>query len=95
MAEKDIMEVARDVVADGTLDEQGVETILAAARERSVDRPLTTKERTEIMGIVRDRTTLEATRIAGLYPCGEGAGYAGGIMSAAIDGIRVAQAIDG
>ena len=29
----------------------------------------------------------------GLYPCGEGAGYAGGIMSAAVDGIRVAQAI--
>ncbi len=56
MAEKGIMEVARDVVADGTLDEQGVETILAAARERSGDRPLTTKERTEIMGIVRDRT---------------------------------------
>ena len=56
MAEKDIMEVARDVVADGMLDEQGVETILAAARERSGDRPLTTKERTEIMGIVRDRT---------------------------------------
>jgi uncharacterized FAD-dependent dehydrogenase len=29
----------------------------------------------------------------GLYPCGEGAGYAGGIMSAALDGIRVADAI--
>ncbi len=32
-------------------------------------------------------------QIKGLYPCGEGAGYAGGIMSAAIDGIRVAEAI--
>ena len=31
--------------------------------------------------------------VAGLYPCGEGAGYAGGIMSAAVDGIRVAEAI--
>ena len=31
--------------------------------------------------------------LAGLYPCGEGAGYAGGIMSAAVDGLRVAQAI--
>ena len=31
--------------------------------------------------------------IGGLYPCGEGAGYAGGIMSAAVDGIRVAEAI--
>lgn len=29
----------------------------------------------------------------GLYPCGEGAGYAGGIMSAAADGLRVAEAI--
>ena len=31
--------------------------------------------------------------IAGLYPCGEGAGYAGGIMSAAVDGLRVAEAL--
>jgi uncharacterized FAD-dependent dehydrogenase len=33
------------------------------------------------------------SRIQGLYPCGEGAGYAGGIMSAAIDGIMTAEAI--
>lgn len=33
------------------------------------------------------------SQIRGLYPCGEGAGYAGGIMSAAIDGIRVAEAV--
>ena len=31
--------------------------------------------------------------IRGLYPCGEGAGYAGGIVSAAVDGIRVAEAV--
>ena len=37
--------------------------------------------------------TLESTGAAGLYPCGEGAGYAGGIMSAAMDGIRIAEAI--
>ena len=35
----------------------------------------------------------ECTQLAGLYPCGEGAGYAGGIMSAAVDGLRVARAI--
>ena len=35
----------------------------------------------------------ESTGLAGFYPCGEGAGYAGGIMSAALDGIRVADAI--
>jgi uncharacterized FAD-dependent dehydrogenase len=37
--------------------------------------------------------TLEAEGIRGLYPCGEGAGYAGGIVSAAVDGIRVAEQI--
>ncbi len=41
--------------------------------------------------IVRDEN-LEAS-IAGIYPCGEGAGYAGGIVSAAVDGIRVFEAI--
>ena len=56
MAEKDILELTREVVADGLLDEKGVETILAAARERSEKQPLTTKERTEIMKIVRNRT---------------------------------------
>ncbi|MBC8569819.1 NAD(P)/FAD-dependent oxidoreductase [Zongyangia hominis] len=38
---------------------------------------------------------LESISVSGLYPCGEGAGYAGGIMSAAVDGIRVAQEIMG
>lgn len=37
--------------------------------------------------------TYESVGAAGLYPCGEGAGYAGGIMSAAMDGIRIAEAI--
>lgn len=37
----------------------------------------------------------ECAQLAGLYPCGEGAGYAGGIMSAAVDGVRVARAIIG
>ena len=41
--------------------------------------------------ILRDDTFQSSVR--GLYPCGEGAGYAGGIMSAAVDGIRVAEAI--
>jgi hypothetical protein len=43
--------------------------------------------------VVRDDESLEAIGVAGLYPCGEGAGYAGGIMSAAMDGVRVAQRI--
>lgn len=43
--------------------------------------------------VPRERDTLEHVQINRLYPCGEGAGYAGGIVSAAIDGERVAQAI--
>lgn len=43
--------------------------------------------------ILRDLETLESKSIAGLYPCGEGAGYAGGIVSAAIDGLRCAEKI--
>lgn len=43
--------------------------------------------------IPRDNFTLEHLQIKGLYPCGEGAGYAGGIISAAIDGEKCAQKI--
>ncbi|MCC6574811.1 MAG: NAD(P)/FAD-dependent oxidoreductase [Planctomycetes bacterium] len=43
--------------------------------------------------ITRDETTRESVNVAGLYPCGEGAGYAGGIVSAACDGIKSALAI--
>ncbi len=43
--------------------------------------------------ITRREDTLEHIRLRGLYPCGEGAGYAGGIVSAAIDGQRCAQAL--
>ncbi len=43
--------------------------------------------------ILRDGSLQSALR--GLYPCGEGAGYAGGIVSAAVDGIRVAEAVAG
>ena len=42
--------------------------------------------------ILRDRDSYQSP-VAGLYPCGEGAGYAGGIMSAACDGLRVASAL--
>ncbi len=42
--------------------------------------------------IPRDWKTLQHTQIKGLYPCGEGAGYAGGIISAAIDGEKCAEA---
>ena len=43
--------------------------------------------------ISRDPVTLEHVKIIGLYPCGEGSGYAGGIVSSAVDGMRAAEAI--
>jgi uncharacterized protein len=44
--------------------------------------------------IPRDKETLEHPQIKMLFPCGEGAGYAGGIVSAAMDGERCAEAVD-
>ncbi|MBA6251782.1 NAD(P)/FAD-dependent oxidoreductase [Colwellia sp. MB3u-55] len=43
--------------------------------------------------ITRDRESLQSINVEGLYPAGEGAGYAGGILSAGIDGIKVAEAM--
>ncbi len=43
--------------------------------------------------ITRDRESLESINTKGLYPAGEGAGYAGGILSAGIDGIKIAEAM--
>lgn len=43
--------------------------------------------------LLRNPDTLESVALQGLYPCGEGAGYAGGIISAAVDGIKCAEKI--
>ncbi len=43
--------------------------------------------------ITRDDATLQSLNVKGLYPAGEGAGYAGGILSAAVDGIKIAEAV--
>lgn len=43
--------------------------------------------------ITRDPETLQSLNVRGLYPAGEGAGYAGGILSAGVDGIKVAEAV--
>lgn len=45
------------------------------------------------ISIPRDKETLQHIQISGIYPCGEGAGYAGGIVSAAVDGINCAKKI--
>jgi uncharacterized FAD-dependent dehydrogenase len=43
--------------------------------------------------ITRDPATLQSLNVRGLYPGGEGAGYAGGILSAGVDGIKLAEAV--
>ena len=43
--------------------------------------------------IVRDEETLQSVNVNNLYPSGEGAGYAGGIVTAAVDGIKCAEKI--
>jgi uncharacterized FAD-dependent dehydrogenase len=55
---------------------------------------LATESRTSSpVRIPRDPKTLNHPQLANLYPCGEGAGYAGGIVSAAMDGERVVEAL--
>ena len=53
--------------------------------------PETVSRTSSPVRIVRDQYYL--SNIKGIYPCGEGAGYAGGITSAAMDGMKVAEAI--
>ena len=57
------------------------ETLLSAVESRT----------SSPVRIIRDEKM--ESEISGLYPCGEGAGYAGGITSAAVDGIKVAEVI--
>lgn len=59
------------------------------------DAPLTAVESrsSSPVRIVRNRETMESVSLKGLYPCGEGCGYAGGIVSAAVDGIKCALAL--
>jgi uncharacterized protein len=45
------------------------------------------------ISIKRDTVSLQSINTRGLYPAGEGAGYAGGILSAAVDGIKIAEAV--
>jgi uncharacterized FAD-dependent dehydrogenase len=43
--------------------------------------------------VPRNEETFEHISVSGLYPCGEGSGYSGGIVSSAVDGMRVAETI--
>lgn len=62
------------------------------AREDAVLTGIETRSSSPIR-INRDSETFESINTKGLFPCGEGAGYAGGIMSSAVDGINVAEKI--
>jgi uncharacterized FAD-dependent dehydrogenase len=62
------------------------------ARKDSILTGIETRSSSPIR-IIRDSETLQSETILGLFPCGEGAGYAGGIMSSAVDGIKVAEKI--
>ena len=55
--------------------------------------PLDREEEADALLRLERGEDLQCTALPGLYPCGEGAGYAGGIVSAAVDGLRVAAAI--
>ena len=66
-------------------------TIAGYAREDAVLTAVETRTSAPIR-IPRD-ALCQSTGVAGLYPAGEGAGYAGGIMSAAVDGMKVAEAV--
>ena len=44
--------------------------------------------------ILRDKESYQSVNIKGLYPIGEGAGYAGGILTSAIDGIKIAMKLN-
>jgi uncharacterized FAD-dependent dehydrogenase len=75
---KGLEEFNRDL--PGFIYEEG----LLIAPETRTSAPLT---------ILRDKNTLISISHQGLYPCGEGAGYAGGITSAAVDGVKIALSI--
>jgi len=45
--------------------------------------------------VVRDAESMRSMTVSNLYPCGEGAGYAGGIVSSAVDGMEVVKRIEG
>ena len=90
----DLKEVFTDEILDTIID--GVS--LMGKKIKGFDSPdavLTAVETrsSSPVRILRDRETYQSINVPGIYPCGEGAGYAGGIMSSAIDGINCANAL--
>jgi len=90
----DLHEVLPGVIADGIMQAlPALDSILSGfSRDDAVMTGPETRSSSPVR-ILRDEN--RRSQIEGIYPCGEGAGYAGGIMSAAIDGIMTAEAILG
>ena len=94
VAEADLKSVFDDVITDTVID--GISRMGGKIRGFDIpDAVITAPEArsSSPVRILRDKTTYMSVNVKGLYPCGEGAGYAGGIMSSAIDGIKCANAI--
>ena len=93
VAEASLRDVLPPVIA-GTIAEA---LPLFGRRLRGFDAPfavLTGPETRSSSPVRMERNdTLQSPALRGLYPCGEGAGWAGGIMSAALDGVRCAEAV--
>ncbi len=77
------LQIAAKRFSDGFFGDKGFEPPVFTAPETRTSAP---------MRIVRDEN-YSSPSLKGLYPCGEGAGYAGGIVSSAVDGIRIAEKI--
>ncbi len=76
--------------------QEGIETFGKKIKGFDMDQSVLTGVETRTSSpirIIREPETLESTTVKGLFPCGEGAGYAGGIISSAIDGIKCAEKI--
>ncbi len=94
-------------VTDASMDELLPQAVVVAIREallqmKKEGSPFITEDAVMVgvesrtsspVRIPRDPDTLNHPQVSGLFPCGEGAGYAGGIVSAAMDGIKVARMI--
>ncbi len=94
VVESDLKSVFDEVITDTVID--GISRMGGKIRGFDIpDAVITAPEArsSSPVRILRDKTTFMSVNVKGLYPCGEGAGYAGGIMSSAIDGIKCANAI--
>lgn len=91
---KDIHEIFSDEI-NRSLEEafQYTEKIIPGFTKNGAIMTATETRTSSPVRIVRDMQSLQSVAVQGIYPCGEGAGYSGGIVSSAIDGIKCAERI--